>query len=133
MTLAHNFYGPKLKCYGLYFLFAKINLEQPEQPESETWSNQRAKRGPTRERNVEQPERDTWTNHSATRGQNLVRHVDHSELDTWTNRSATRGAVSKSHVIVSMSARALPRQQPAWAVPRGIPFRDQFCDHLPWS
>jgi hypothetical protein len=32
-----------------------------------------------------------------------------------------------------MSARALPRQQPAWAVPRGIPFRDQFRDHLAWS
>jgi hypothetical protein len=59
--------------------------------------------------------------------------MDHSELDTWTNRSVTRGAVSKSHVIISMSARALPRQQPAWAVPRGIPFRDQFHDHLAWS
>jgi oligoendopeptidase F len=30
----------------------------------------------------------------------------------------------------AMSARALPRQQPAWVVPRGIPFRDQFRDHL---
>jgi hypothetical protein len=27
MTLAHNFYGTKLKCYGLKFLFAKINLD----------------------------------------------------------------------------------------------------------
>jgi hypothetical protein len=27
MIPAHNSYGPKLKCYGLKFLFAKINLD----------------------------------------------------------------------------------------------------------
>jgi hypothetical protein len=61
------------------------------------------------------------------------RRVAATQCHTWTNRSVTRGAVSKSHVIISMSARALPRQQPAWVVPRGIPFRDQFRDHLAWS
>jgi hypothetical protein len=93
--------------------------------EATTCRNLNQTRGPTKN--------DTWTNRSATRGQTWVQHVDHSELDTWTNRSATRGTVSKSHVIISMSARALPRQQPAWTVPRGIPFRDQFRDHLAWS
>jgi hypothetical protein len=81
--------------------------------------------GPTKNEKVAQPK--------MTRGQTWVWHVDHSKLDTWTNRSATCGAVSKSHIIVSMSARALPRQQPAWAVPSGIHFRDQFRDHLAWS
>jgi hypothetical protein len=29
MIPAHNFYGPKLKCYGLKFLFAKIIFYLP--------------------------------------------------------------------------------------------------------
>jgi hypothetical protein len=104
-----------------------------EQPERDTWTNQSATRGQTWVRHVDHSKRDTWTNCSATHGQTWVRHVDHLELDTWTKRRTTHGAVSKSHVIISMSACALPRQQPALAVPRGIPFCDQFCDHLAWS
>jgi hypothetical protein len=89
---------------------------------------------------VDQPESETWSNQSPTRGQTRVRHVDKPECDTWTIQSSTRGqtatrhvALCQSHIIISMSARALPREQPAWAVPRGIPFRDQFRDHLAWS
>jgi hypothetical protein len=74
-----------------------------------TCRNLNQTRGPTKNEKVPQPNNDTWTNRSVTCGQTWVRHVDHSELDTWTNRSATRGTVSKSHVIISMSAHALPR------------------------
>jgi hypothetical protein len=85
MIPAHNFYGPKLKCYGLNFLFAKINLR------NDTWTNRSATHGPFRARHVDKLQRDMWTIQSSRRGQTAARYVDHSELDTWTNRSATRG------------------------------------------
>jgi hypothetical protein len=84
MIPAHNFYGPKLKCYGLKFLFAK--------------------RGATRERNVDQPESETWSNQIATRGQTRVQHVDKPECDTWTIQISTRGQTAARHVALCRRA-----------------------------
>jgi hypothetical protein len=109
MIPAHNFYGPKLKCYGLKFLFAKINLH------SITFS----KISPflmAHEWKICTPQQPcdwrhhltcamrlmssfaTWTNQRAKRGATRVRHVDKPECDTWTNLSATRGPFRARHV-----------------------------------
>jgi hypothetical protein len=98
MNPAHNFYGPKLKCYGLKFLFAKINLR------NDTWTNRSATRGPFRARHVDKPHRDTWTIQSSTRGQTAARHVDKPECDTWTIQSSTRGQTTTRHVALCQRA-----------------------------
>jgi hypothetical protein len=97
MIPAHNFYGLKLKCYGLKFLFAKINLD------SITFS----KISPflmAHEWKICTPQQRCDWRHHLPRDCHVICHVDKPECDTWTIQSSTRGQTAARHVALCQKA-----------------------------